>query len=670
MNYIYLPTLKRITVKDFSLYSKVSEFEYDFINGVNLIVGGNGVGKTTFVNLIKYGLLGMYRKEVDVRVYKYRKIENRLQYNNEYFRNRMDPSYQRNTEARTVLTFNINNCQFEVTRSLYNLILEKVIITENGRSYSLEGKIIKQHDYQKLADDQKVDFLQYKYEQKIAHETNLASFDDFIFIINRILVFDETRRTVLWDLDLQERLSSKYFNDPKLDADFEKFKREAKYFDSLSRHKSEDIRAIKKVLDKIEEKGNDIRDLVSINKEINEKKQLIEKYERQRENIQKERVALGHKLKICTTNRNVIAKEIQDTEVKIKNIEKLLYKEVWEDLNPRYHIFLKNLKSNHICPLCNKELENELYERITNHEEDCMLCHKQIQRKDAETSEIKILKEELEKKLYMKQSYESDIYNYERELESFDLQYKKKNIEIVDLQTKVRDLEFFMQDRTPTNEGEAATYNIMLNEISKLEIEKREFQEHSSVAEQNAQHMLYEIQESNARINRELSSLFADFAESFLKVESYLTYADLDGEGKRFVPVIGGKERLSSDELSESQSFFIDHSFRMSISNYFYKNPSFFICETPESSLDISYEMNAADIFLKYLNKPNSLIITSNLNNSEFLEYIIDHANRINYINLLKIGKPSLIQNSNSKLIEISKRIEEKLNEKRKGSEN
>ena len=90
------------------------------------------------------------------------------------------------------------------------------------------------------------------------------------------------------------------------------------------------------------------------------------------------------------------------------------------------------------------------------------------------------------------------------------------------------------------------------------------------------------------------------------------------------------------------------------------------MCETPDSSLDVSYEKNAAKIFLEYVKQPNELILTSNLNNSEFLEYLIEEAKAINYINLLKIGKQSAIQSNSAELLNASNKIEKIINGKRK----
>lgn len=100
----------------------------------------------------------------------------------------------------------------------------------------------------------------------------------------------------------------------------------------------------------------------------------------------------------------------------------------------------------------------------------------------------------------------------------------------------------------------------------------------------------------------------------------------------------------------------------MSILSYFYNSPSFYICETPDSSLDISYEENAANTLLKYVARNNTLILTSNLNNSTFLKSILTKTDKIKVLNLLNYGKASIVQKQHKELQNLSKEIEEIVN--------
>lgn len=82
--------------------------------------------------------------------------------------------------------------------------------------------------------------------------------------------------------------------------------------------------------------------------------------------------------------------------------------------------------------------------------------------------------------------------------------------------------------------------------------------------------------------------------------------------------------------------------------------------------MDISYEKNAATVFLKFLKQPNSLIITSNLNNSLFVNYIADNEDNVevSIIELLDIAKQSTIQNTSITLLDMYNSIKNKIIQK------
>ena len=95
--------------------------------------------------------------------------------------------------------------------------------------------------------------------------------------------------------------------------------------------------------------------------------------------------------------------------------------------------------------------------------------------------------------------------------------------------------------------------------------------------------------------------------------------------------------------LSESQRIFSDFAFRFSILTNYHKQ-SFFICETPDSTLDMFHEENAVNTFKDYINKGNSLIITANARKSNliFNLYKSFSKNEVNVIDLTEISAYSL----------------------------
>lgn len=100
----------------------------------------------------------------------------------------------------------------------------------------------------------------------------------------------------------------------------------------------------------------------------------------------------------------------------------------------------------------------------------------------------------------------------------------------------------------------------------------------------------------------------------------------------------------------------------MSILTFFYQSPSFYIVETPDSSLDLSYEQNAAGVFLQFLKKPNIVIVTSNLNNSSFISHLTkDESVQLSMVGLLDIAKQSAIQGGNERIKNIYNEIKNKI---------
>lgn len=226
-------------------------------------------------------------------------------------------------------------------------------------------------------------------------------------------------------------------------------------------------------------------------------------------------------------------------------------------------------------------------------------------------------------------------------------------------QNELRRLESQKED-----EQNESSYLAMMNRIDELTLEKEQDQKRSEQNQNKCKEIMQNIEENMNEITKNISNIFSDFAEAFMKLPCYLTFEKtLSSSIKIFIPVIDNKIRYDQDALSESQRFFVDYSFRMSILSYFYENPSFYICETPDSSLDISYEENAADIFMKYLENPNVLILTSNLNNSTFIKSVLSKAKNKKVLNLLKYGKVSSVQRNHEMLNALSKEIEEMCNE-------
>src|SRR6266436_7978775 len=93
--------LQKVILRNFSLYKrngKIYEVNEDINKGVYCLAGANGLGKSTFLNAINYGLTGIVLQPTD-EVYIPEEIEKyNKDYTKRYFLGRIDSKFQKKAE--------------------------------------------------------------------------------------------------------------------------------------------------------------------------------------------------------------------------------------------------------------------------------------------------------------------------------------------------------------------------------------------------------------------------------------------------------------------------------------------------------------------------------------------------------------------------------------------
>ncbi len=648
-NAIKFPSPCKITITNYSLYKE--DIVYNFVQGINLVVGGNGTGKTTFINILKFAIIGLYKSDFVVRTYKSEKIERRDPYPYDYFSSRKKKDDLR-SNPRVMLEFDVGGILFTVIRNLETVTLEEVRLTVNGNTTLLKGNVIEQKLYDRLTNNtERSETLQYRYEQILVDEMGLSSFEDLILFVNDLLMFDERRKTVLWNSHFQTMLLGRYFNDPELSRRFDELLRDAKYNDSLSRHKSEDARAVRKILESYDTDALSLSDSKAI-----ELQKEIEVLNRKINDLINDEKQILYTLSAFFGNQARVKQAIDEKELIISNLSINISKKIWEKTNPKYENYWRMIEELNTCPMCNTALSGNFKKPMNR----CFLCGNELfndkiqivtENIDQENEALTLLRKELV-------NIERSIVENERKLDqnknqllTLKMLHNKKQIQLHNVENSKKPKNFVSQ------------LDYVKQQYDSLLLERDKFKNIALECESKANEIASAIDNQRVQITKELSRYFESYATRFTGIIScYLKYGK-DEEGiKRYIPVIGGINRLNEESLSESQRFFIDHSFRMSVLEYFYTAPSFFICETPESSLDLSYEENAAQIFMQYVDKPNVLVLTLNLNNNRFLKHIVnDRSHKINYLNLLKYGYCSSVQENSPELKTIANEIEDSI---------
>jgi len=295
--------------------NKISE--YNFENGIDLVVGGNGLGKSTFVDALTYCLFGK----------PFRKIKIGSLINN-----------KNNRELWVEAEFSANGNSFKVIRGQKPDIFEIYKKEEDG--YSLVEKPSTNRDYQALFEDSILKFGENVYRQLIALGANLSSSKNFmdlnksekeevLQIITDTAIFNQIKDKVREEKLLQKTYLTEY-----------EYKVEV-LSSSISSTKF-NIKA----MEKQNEEFNANRDSIL--------KELRQELEESEEKLKKYPSAIS-KLEQLESEINEMLPQITSIESELVSV---LEKE--QDVKAKVRRISANEKNKVVCPNCEFEIKEEL----------------------------------------------------------------------------------------------------------------------------------------------------------------------------------------------------------------------------------------------------------------------------------------------------------------------
>ena len=157
-----------------------------------------------------------------------------------------------------------------------------------------------------------------------------------------------------------------------------------------------------------------------------------------------------------------------------------------------------------------------------------------------------------------------------------------------------------------------------------------------------------------------LKERYSSYATAFLGVPCSLVEIpakDRHLELSLFVPKFQDHVRPTEQSCSEAQRFFLDIAFRMAMMEVATEatgTKTSFVCETPESALDLSYIENVVSMFERFERNGHTVLLSTNVQRGGVAEGLIsstplaERHQRI--VNLLDIGRLSDVQRQNKQL--------------------
>ena len=276
-----LPKIKELHISNYDLY--ICPFDVEFSEKINLVFGTNGLGKTTFLNIMQYAVIGPYIGKVQSRNWKEQQKLKRPTFEKYYFRNRMR---EESDKAEVRVIFYLGNDKYEVIHSLYEHRLKKVFINNE----EISGENVNYDTYEKKyfgQDDQNIDrYLIDKYHKHLEKSSNFPDINAFMLMLTEIMFFTESRDLSFWNQDMTKLILSKFMPTEKY-FEYDEVQKLIKKYDSQERLTSYKMSMIKEFLGEDLSEKNTIKspysleDLQSIDNNISEKKKRISKHEQE-----------------------------------------------------------------------------------------------------------------------------------------------------------------------------------------------------------------------------------------------------------------------------------------------------------------------------------------------------------------------------------------------------
>lgn len=609
MKQIHLPHLKRIRIDNYYLYQQCPSFEFHFKDGISAIIGGNGIGKTTFVEIVIYCLVGYQRIYKEKARKDAKNTDLIVKDKTDFFRVRIDDKYDK-TIAAAYLEFDLNNNKVIIGRSLFE---DKVIHLDiNGEKIT--------------------PCTEESYEKLITSISGISTFRAFEEIIRTFLFFDELRKNIAWDPDTQDKILRILLFDEEYFLRFEQLEKEVIRWDSIGRHESENRRIEKESLEKLENEKNQVlkqnnKDEIrnSIDNLYMQKNELEIQISELQAHIEEKLEVFNNynnELNILVAEEEEIQIELDEKNKQVDKLETKLFSSMYNKL-PNFYINVERaIKEKGKCLICgaeSKQIQRMAIEKVTA--KQCLVCSSEVLPQEELDPQIINTLNDLNQS---KNDLVNRIKNKQIEITELDAKIQVINKTRVEqdeiLNSKKRSLIYIDSLISNINaKNNTDTYNEIVKRIQERieELTKlvNEAYKERNKLQKELKSLHNKFKSTIKHLNSSISEYFNKYANAFTGMECELSVNERTINKVPhviYLPKVNGTLRKDIWAVSESQRFFLDQAFRMAIIDYLQNTvpnfETFFITETPEGSLDIAYENQVANMFKIFAESKNNII--------------------------------------------------------------
>lgn len=638
------PITLSLKVQNYGLYPGADgsgNLDIKFQPGLTLILGANGLGKTTLITMIFRLMTGPFDLSLPNGSIGTTELK-ATSLNSDGVREFAARVNDSAKTAKATLDFDLGGKRFSVTRSLSNLALQ---------SFSIDGEL------------QTRDEL--TFQKDIAAAANLATFGEWILVLRTMVFFFEDRRALVWDVSAQRQLLRCLLLSPEQATKWAVAERDILTLDTRMRNLQSALKREEREIAETEIKTTSAPGVAAALKAAEAASQrLIEQQEQ-----------LADRLDVADRSRHRARLDLlraeSDCDSAIRELERARLSAIearfpTADESVRY--IIAHLMTNGECLVCKtKNREDKRTEFIQAIDKRiCVICDAQLPTTEPA---VDIGDERIAALLSKVDATTKAMKAASQHLNESTAEYEKVNQDLATCASELADINdqitSFVNQLPP---GEKAARE-QHEELRGLQHRVDDLRSQIKKARRKFHRDMTSHRDSIRRFAKGIKQAFEDAAQGFLMEDSGLTWttisepvgqAGLDGaeltEYPAFAVDLSGGDfaglvrRDGPNQVSESQREFIDLAFRMALIKVSASNKAgTIVIDAPESSLDAVFVDRASKVLARFANdnKVNRLLATSNLAASPLIPSLMIAAEK-NYgkrvgriVDLFILGMPT-----------------------------
>lgn len=620
---ISLPVIERLVIRNFSLYpgEHGNGLDIAFENGISVIAGINGIGKTTLLTLLLRLLLGPSNPEKATknvgRVSQRRLVEPKKF---DFFSSRVPEKLD--DDAYATLYFSVGQRKVEVSRYMRDMRIKGVKVS--GRKYTPAGETA--------------------FIEELASMSGLLSAYDFHMVVRYLQFFGEDRLPLLWEPSAQFEFFKILFFDESVAETLNKFFALIQKIDSEYRNRTNILNRRKDTLPSLE------RPALSI--EVQTSQGQLKEAKAAAAEAEVEYINLKQEFDMLQREENQLLLQTDDGQIKLAELEAQFLQadskfilQALPSLGDKERFLMQGYATGCGCFICGAKSKKQLSgisKKIRKGH--CFVCDSQTPASNPPSiTPINV----------------NDIHRIEADLDSIRRHLAANDAKLAEIEEhKARIAPLLRSAATkraltlqavetldmlrPVDEGQEMydVYSEIDREQAELDVlaeNRKRYTSEYRAAVDNAQ-------EEMSTLKADLETRLTNYAMEFLQERVSVAFNRqtpfkiATGADRVNIPAFTVKmtsgthklpsERSSSSSVSESQKEFLDLAFRMTLLDMINTNgQKMLVIETPEASLDSWFMRRAADLMRSFAPEdstaPRKVIATSNLNGTEMIPALL-----------------------------------------------